>query len=101
MDIIFNPVVDTDYTGGFGSLEFVPETRIAYNMNDKWAVAAEEYADFGPLRHFLPGNDQFHEVWAVMDRSSKILTIETGVGVGVTAGADKLTFKLMVWRDLN
>jgi hypothetical protein len=36
-----------------------------------------------------------------MDRSSKVLSIETGVGFGVTAGADKLTFKLMLSRDLN
>ena len=52
VDFIFNPIVDTDYSGGFGSLEFVPATRIAYNLNDKWAVAVEEYADFGPLRQF-------------------------------------------------
>jgi hypothetical protein len=101
VDIVFNPIVDTDYTGGFGNLEFVPATRIAYNVNDKWAAAIEEYADCGPLRHFLPGNEQSHEVWAVMDRSSKILNIEAGVGVGVTPGADKLTFKLMLSRDLN
>ena len=101
MDIIFNPIVDTNYTGGFGNLEFVPATRVAYNLNGTWAVAAEEYSDFGPLRAFLPGNQQFQEVWAVMDRNSKVLSIETGVGVGVTSGADKLTFKLMLWRDLN
>ncbi len=101
VDLVFNPIVDTNYTGGFGNLEFVPATRIAYNVNDKWAGAIEEYADCGPLRQFLPGNDQFHEVWAVMDRSSKILSIETGVGFGVTAGADKLTLKLMLSRDLN
>ena len=101
VDIIFNPIVDTDYTGGFGGLEFVPATRVAYNLNEKWAVAAEEYEDDGPLRHFLPLNEQFHEVWAVLDRSSKAVNIETGVGVGVTSGADKLTFKLMLSRDLN
>jgi hypothetical protein len=101
VDIVFNPIVDTNYTGGFGNLEFVPATRIAYNVNDKWAVAFEEYADLGPLRHFLKLNDPFHEVWAVMDHSSKFLNIETGVGVGVTAGADKLTLKLMLSRDLN
>jgi len=100
-DFIFNPIVDTDYTGGFGNLEFVPATRLAYNLNDKWAVAAEEYADIGPLRHFLPSNDQFHEIWAVMDHKSKIMNIEAGVGFGLTAGADKLTFKLMLSRDLN
>jgi hypothetical protein len=100
-DIIFNPIVDTDYTGGFGNLEFVPATRVAYNLNDKWAVAAEEYADFGPLRHFESAHNQFHELWAVMDHNSRYLNIETGVGVGVTAGADKLTFKLMLSRDIN
>jgi hypothetical protein len=101
IDIVFNPIVDTDYRGGFGSLEFVPATRVAYNLNDKWAVAAEEYADMGPLRHFDTIHDQFHEVWAVMDHSNKILNIEAGVGVGVTSGADRLTFKLMLSRDLN
>jgi hypothetical protein len=101
VDIVFNPIVDTDYTDGFGNLEFVPATRIAYNLNDKWALAVEEYSDDGPLRHFLPGGEQFHEVWAVTDHNSKFLSVETGVGVGVTSGADKLTFKLMLSRDLN
>jgi hypothetical protein len=101
VDIIFNPIVDTDYTGGFGGLEFVPATRVAYNLNDKWAVAAEEYADLGPLRKLDSFSNQFHEVWAVLDHSTKIVNIEAGVGVGVTHGADRLTFKLMVSRDLN
>jgi len=101
VDLIFNPIVDTDYSGGFKNLEFVPSTRVAYNLNDKWAVALEEYSDDGPLRKFFPARDQFHEVWAVMNHSSKFVNIETGVGVGVSHGADKLTFKLMVSRDLN
>ena len=101
VDLIFNPIVDTDYTGGFGGLEFVPSERIAYNLNDKWALAVEEYSDYGPLHHFLPGGEQFHEIWAVTDHNSKILAVETGFGIGVTSGADKLTFKLMLSRDLN
>jgi hypothetical protein len=101
VDLIYNPIVDTNYTGGFGNLEFVPCYRAAYNLSDKWAIAAEEYDDFGPLRHFLPPESEFHELWAVMDHSSKFLNVETGVGFGLTAGADKLTFKLMLSRDLN
>ena len=101
VDLIFNPIVDTDYTGGVKNLEFVPATRVAYNINDKWAVAVEEYADFGPLKDFRPVSDQFHEVWAVFDHPSKVISIEAGVGVGVTGGADRLTFKLMLSRDLN
>lgn len=101
IDIIFNPIVDTDYTGGFGALEFVPATRVAYNLNDKWALSVEEYADFGPLRNFYTVHDQFHEVWATLNHSAKGVNIETGVGIGVTGSSDKLTFKLMVSRDLN
>lgn len=101
VDLIYNPIVDTDYRGGFGGLEFVPASRVAYNFNDRWTAAAEEYSDFGPLRHFDSLHNQFHEVWAVLDHHSRLVDIETGVGVGLTAGADKLTFKLMLSRDLN
>jgi hypothetical protein len=101
VDLIYNPIVDTNYKGGFNNLEFVPAGRVAYNLNDSWAIAAEEYNDFGPLRHFVPRDQQFHEVWAVLDHNSKFLNVETGVGCGVTSGADKLTFKLMLSRDLN
>jgi hypothetical protein len=46
-------------------------------------------------------SQQFQEAWAVFDHNSKIVNIEAGVGVGGTGGADRLTFKLMVSRDLN
>ena len=101
MDFIFNPIVDTNYTGGPRNLEFVPATRLAYNVNQKWAIALEEYADLGPLRDFDTLHNQFHEIWAVMDHDGKTVNIEAGVGVGVTPGADRLTFKLMISRDLN
>jgi len=100
-DFIVNPILDTDYTGGFGGLEFVPATRIAYNFDKEWALATEEYADIGRLGHLRALHDQFHEVWAVMDHRGKVVIIEAGVGIGVTAGADRLTFKLMISRDLN
>ena len=100
-DFIFNPIVDTDYTGGVRNLEFNPSTRVAYNLNDRWAVAAEEYSGFGPLHEFVPVSDQFHEAWATVDHNTKFVNIEAGVGVGYTAGSDRLTFKLMVSRDLN
>lgn len=100
-DIIYNPIMDTLYRGGFGSLEYVPATRFAYHLSDKWAAALEEYSDFGPLRNFDPVHDQFHEIWGVVDHEGKTYSIETGLGVGVTGGSDKLTFKFMIARDLN
>ena len=100
-DFIYNPILDTDYTGGVKGLEFNPAGRIAYNLNNVWAVALEEYDGFGPLRSFVPSDQQFHETWAVVDHNGGFLSVETGVGVGWSGGADRVTFKLMLSRDLN
>lgn len=102
-DLIYNPIMDTDYTGGFGGLQYNPAGRVAYNIvKDKWAVAFEEYDGFGTFNQIAPLHDQFHEVWAVMDHTSeKYIDIETGVGLGLTAGSDRVTLKLMLSRDLN
>jgi hypothetical protein len=100
-DIIINPILDNSYYGGFKSLDFAPSERLAYNINPTWAVAIEHYADFGPLRDFLPAHDQFHQIYGVFDHDAKWFHIEAGVGVGVTAGSDRLTLKLLLSRDLN
>ena len=103
-DFIYNPIVDTDYTGGLGGLQYNPAGRVAYNLNDRWAVAAEEYDGFGPFYGFATLHNQFHEVWATTDYNGDKflgLAVETGVGYGLTAGSDKWTVKLMLSRDLN
>ena len=101
IDIIFNPIMDTSYTGGFKSLDFAPAVRVAYNFSPKWAGAVEEYADYGPLRDFYPGREQSHQIWAVVNHASKIVDIETGVGFGLTSSSDRVTLKFMISRDLN
>jgi len=103
-DLIYNPIVDTDYKGGLGNLQYNPAGRVAYNINDRWAIAAEEYDGFGPFRAFDKADQQFHEIWAAMDYSGKKffgINIESGVGYGLTPGSDKFTLKLMLSRDLN
>jgi hypothetical protein len=100
-DIIVNPIVDTDYRGGFKNLRFVPSERVAYNFNSRWAGAVEEYAEYGPLRGFYGTSGQTHQLWAVMDHTSKIVNIETGVGFGLTKASDSVTLKLMFSRDIN
>jgi len=100
-DIIINPILDNSWYGGFNRLEFVPATRVAYNLNPKWAVAVEEYADYGQLRNILPVREQFHQVWGVFDHDAKYVHIEAGVGVGLTSASDKLALKLMLSKELN
>lgn len=100
IDIIINPLLDTSYDG-LGNLDFVPAARVAYNFSSGWALALEEYADFGPLHEFRSRRDQAHQVYGVVDVTTKTFDVEAGVGVGMTAGSDDLTFKLILARDLN
>jgi hypothetical protein len=100
IDVIVNPILDNSWTGGVKSLDFAPAERVAYNISPKWAVAAEEYADFGQLRHFYSGQRQSQQVYAVLDHTSKSLNFEVGIGFGLTPASDKVTLKLILSRDL-
>jgi hypothetical protein len=100
-DIIINPILDNAWKGGFGALDFAPAERLAYNFNPKFALAVEEYADYGQLHAIVGPKDQVHELWGVVDRGTKFADIEAGIGFGLTPASDKVTLKLMFSRDLN
>jgi hypothetical protein len=100
VDIIVNPIFDTAYDG-IGNLDFAPSARVAYKVTPALAVAVEEYADFGPLRRLHAGREQSHALYGVVDYDGKLLDVEAGIGVGLTPATDKLTFKVILSRDLN
>jgi hypothetical protein len=100
VDLIINPIFDTSYEG-LNNFEFVPSTRVAYNVSKSWAIAAEEYADYGPVRRFFPGASQAHQLYAVVDHTNRSLDVEAGVGFGLTDATDRLTFKLILSHDFN
>jgi hypothetical protein len=100
IDVIINPIVDTSYDG-LKNLEFVPAMRLAYNLPRMWAVAAEEYDDFGPIHHFNAMTDQVHQIFAVVDHTGGFVDIEAGVGFGLTDSSDAFQLKLILSRDLN
>lgn len=67
-----------------------------------WRVAAEDYADYGPLHEFLPAAQQSHQLFAVVNRrAGKVIETEVGVGFGLTDASDRLTLKLLLMHDLN
>ena len=100
LDLIFNPILDNSYKG-FAELDFAPATRLAWNLSGSWALAAEEYADFGPLRHFYARDQQSHQLFAVLNYEAAPLSIEAGIGFGLTGAADHRVLKLILARDLN
>lgn len=99
IDLIANPIVDTEYDG-FGSLEFAPSLRLAYNRTEHWAVALEHYANYGQLRKFAAAGDQSHQLFGVIDYAGPI-ELEVGAGVGLTDHSDRFQLKVIVARDLN
>jgi hypothetical protein len=100
-DIIVNPILDTAYDG-LKNLEFAPSIRVAYKPTSRLAIAAEEYADYGPLHGFHPAREQGHQLYGVVDYAMpKLFDIEAGVGFGLTQASDDLTFKLILARDLK
>jgi hypothetical protein len=99
-DFIFNPILDNSYKG-VGKLEFVPATRFAYKVSSKWAVAVEEYADYGPLEDFYPADEQTHQLFAVCDFSGDGFSLEGGIGFGLTSATDDLAVKVIFSKDLR
>jgi hypothetical protein len=100
VDIIVNPILDTAYDG-LKNLEFEPATRVAYNLTDRWAAAAEEYADFGQAHRFSAIGDQSHQLYAVVDRTGTPFDVEVGVGFGLNRSSSRLTLKVILSRDLR
>ncbi len=97
-DIVLNPIVDI--SDSEGEVTFVPASRIAYHIDDRWQLALEEYDDFGELGSSGRLADQAHQGFAVVDYAGKSWEVEAGVGVGWTSAADRLTFKLILSHDL-
>lgn len=99
VSVTINPILDNDYKG-VAALDFAPATRIDYTINKLWQVALEEYDDFGELRGFLPSDQQSHQLFLVADYTGP-MTVEAGVGFGLTRASNDLNFKLILSRDLN
>jgi hypothetical protein len=99
IDFIVNPILDNDWDG-FGRLDFAPATRLAWHASKKWAVAAEEYDDFGPLEHFSAASAQSHQLFCVLDYDGEV-AVEAGLGFGLTAASDHRVVKLIVSWDLD
>lgn len=99
LDFIVNPILDNDWDG-FGRLDFAPESRLAWHASKHWAMAAEEYDDFGPVEHFHQAAGQQHQLFAVLDYNGSV-AVEAGLGFGLTAATDHRIVKLIVSWDLD
>jgi hypothetical protein len=98
-DFIFNPILDTGFNG-LRRLDFAPCARLDYNLSPKWAVAIENYSDYGQIHRFDDPDNQQQAVWAVIDYNGKT-SVEFGVGHGLDHASDQWVVKLMIGFSLN
>ena len=99
-DFIVNPIFDNSWKG-FKNLDFAPSVRVAYNLSKAWALAIEEYADYGSISNPLPANQQSQQLFGVVDYKGQSFNVEAGIGYGMTAASDRWVLKLMLSRDFN
>lgn len=98
-DLISNPIVDSGFNGA-GHGTFNPSERIAYNINDTYAVAVEHYAGYGGLNSIQPFSRSYQELFAVADyRINEANSLEGGIGFGLTNVSDRLLLKLIINHD--
>jgi opacity protein-like surface antigen len=99
-EFIINPIIDLSF-GKNGEITFVPNARLARNFGEDLAFAIEYYTDLGPISHFLPFNEQGHNIYGVVDFKVGRFDIEFGIGYGLTnPGSDRWMTKLMITTDL-
>ena len=59
-------------------VSFAPNVRLARNFGQDFALAIEYYTDLGPIGHFLPFQEQRHNIYGVVDFKVDRLEVEFG-----------------------
>jgi hypothetical protein len=96
VEFILNPIVDVPLSGADRAAVFAPATRLAWIASQVWAFGLEHYAEFGPLRDFLPRDEQQQELYAVADRSGNSFDVDFGLGHGFTPASNDWTVKFIL-----
>jgi hypothetical protein len=99
-EFIINPIVDIGF-GRDSQNTFAPAARLAHKVGETTWVGFEYYTDLGPLEHFVPFNEQQHNIYAVADFKIGRFDINAGIGYGLTPGSDRWMGKIIIGTDLN
>jgi hypothetical protein len=99
IELVVNPIVDSSLAGPDASAgpTFEPCLMAVYKFREKVSFGFEYYSNFGPFSGFLPLRDEEQYLYEVFNLLAvKRLELNVGVGEGLTAGSNPLTFKAIV-----
>jgi hypothetical protein len=99
-EFVLNPIVDSSLAGPDESAgpTFQPCLMAVYKVHEAVSLGFEYYTNLGPFSSgFLPLREQEHYVYEVFNLLSvKRLELNAGVGEGLTAGSNRLIFKMIL-----
>ncbi len=99
-EFALNPIVDTSLAGPDASAgpTFQPCLSAAYKVHNSVSFGVEYYTNLGPFRTgFLALREEEHYVYEVFNLLAiQRLELNAGVGEGLTAGSNRLIFKVIL-----
>ncbi len=97
LHLTLNPGIAMPLTGGDSKrATFEPAMKIASHVNANHQVGIEYFADYGPLRTFLPSRERAQTLFAVWDRKFKKADLNVGIGRGLTDASERWVLKAIV-----
>jgi hypothetical protein len=96
LELTANPVFERALhgPGTRDGWSFEPALRAGYGMQKRFTPSLEYYGGLGPVRAFLPFNNQIHQIYSGGDVNVRENVLwSVGVGVGITPAGDRLVFK--------
>lgn len=101
--VAFNPSLESPLKRRDGPVRFQPSAKLALRTSQQDEVGAEYYADWGPLRHWLPGAKRDETLYLAWDRQASFGRLNLGVGQALrSAGsADRWVLKMGLQFELD
>ncbi len=93
--LVANPVLGYDLSPDYrrGGFDFSPGVKASRRVAEGIAGGFEYYAELGKLAHQLPGSEQTHTLFAVIDVDRAPWVFNLGIGRGLNAATDRWTVK--------
>jgi hypothetical protein len=89
-----NPIVEVSLAGAAPAL--APALMALFKVGPVVELGVEYYGDIGPVTSPLPGRDQEHYLFEVVNILTSHLDINAGLGEGLTAGSNALVAKVIL-----
>ena len=91
--LVANPGINRPTRGRDRSTKFEPAAKVAYRTSGKNYLGMEYYVEAGPIRHWLPGNQQSKVLYFAWDGKIGKSDINLGIGRGLTDASDRWVVK--------